>query len=75
MGSSSQTQPDPGVGESDPLGLNQFGFSVGQFKRLMREAEVEGMPNQGGGGTPTLLLRRERTDRVLTGPGPRITRF
>lgn len=72
---SSQTQPAPGVGESDPLALNQFGFSAGQFKRLMREAEVEGMPNEGSGGTPTLLLRRERTERVLTGPGPSITRF
>ena len=31
---------------------------------------MEGMPNEGdGGGTPTLLLRRERTDWVLTGPG------
>ena len=72
---SAQTQPAPGVGESDPLALNQFGFSAGQFKRLMREAEVEGMPNEGSGGTPTLLLRRERTERVLTGPGPSITRF
>ena len=50
------------MGESDPLALNQFGFSAGQFKRLIREAEVEGMPNEGSGGTPTLLLRRERTE-------------
>lgn len=60
---SSQTQPAPGVGESDPLALNQFGFSAGQFKRLMREAEVEGMPKEGSGGDPNLAAE-ERKDKM-----------
>ena len=60
---SSQTQPAPGVGESDPLALNQFGFSAGQFKRLMREAEVEGMPKEAGGGDPNLAAE-ERKDKI-----------